>query len=311
MSQRIINLLDTQNNSIMSKIKSPVLLPLLCISICSFGQFPKEIPLYPQGIKDNPVHFDQQETKRDSKVNPNSLSQQNRVYSYISEPTYMIFPAAQSMNKHIGVVIFPGGGLVNNCFDKEGTDIAIWLSRQGVTCMVVKYRTNAKDKDGNYIIPFNEYKDAAKEDGRNSILTLKKLADSLAIDKDKIGVLGFSAGGWLIERLIFTSTEGNFDWEPAFAGLIYMANTKKIIKKVKNIEAFPPMFMAIARDDKKVPVKNVIFYLSEIISKVDKSELHIYAKGDHGFGLAYDKGYSVELWKESFLGWLQDILPDS
>lgn len=65
--------------------------------------------------------------------------------------------------------------------------------------------------------------------------------------------------------------------------------------------------MAIARDDKKVPLPKVMEYLTMIALTADKSELHIYSKGDHGFDLAYNNGYSVELWKNSFFRWLLDI----
>lgn len=72
----------------------------------------------------------------------------------------MLYSASASNNKHIGVVIYPSGGFVNNWLDKEGTDIAMWLSSKGISCIVVKYRTNRKDEKKDFIIPFNDYKGA-------------------------------------------------------------------------------------------------------------------------------------------------------
>ena len=291
----------------MNIIKLSIGLFVLLNTAILIGQTTKEIPLYPNGIQNNPINFSREETYVDSSVNPKSLSQLNRVYSYISNPTYLIYPASETNNQNIGVVIYPGGGLVNNWLDKEGTDLAMWLSGKGITCMVVKYRTNQKDNNGKFIIPFDEYRAAVNLDTKTSILKLKEQSNSLRIDKEKIGIIGFSAGGWLSEGIAFESAEGIFEWEPAFVGLIYHGDNVEAIKQIKNKSDLPPFFMAVARDDKKLPMKTIIPFLSTIVSEVDKSELHIYSKGNHGFGLAYNNGYSVELWKDSFYKWLLDI----
>jgi acetyl esterase/lipase len=278
---------------------------------CTFllAQTNPETPLYPNGIEKNPISHPNPEKVVDSVINPLSLSHKNRVISNISIPTYQLFPASEANNKHIGVVIFPGGGLVNNWVDKEGTDLAIWLSGQGINCMVVKYRTNRKDEKGEMIIPMDDYKGAISQDARTGILKMKELATSLKIDQDKIGIIGFSAGGWLSAHIAVKSTEAKepINWKPAFVGLIYQGHTLNNFKKIDNVAALPPVFMAVARDDKKMPMKEFIPGLAAIVAEVNKSELHIYSKGDHGFGLAYDKGHSVSQWKDSFYNWLLDI----
>lgn len=278
-----------------------------CTSL--FAQTNPELPLYPNGIEKNPISHPNPETVVDSVINPQSLSDKNRVISNISVPTYQMFPASESNSKHIGVVIFPGGGFTTNWVDKEGTDLAIWLSGQGINCMVVKYRTNRKDAKGEFIIPMDDYKGAIYQDARTGILKMKELAESLKMDKDKIGILGFSAGGWLSERIAIKSTEAKepIDWKPAFVGLIYHGNTLSNFKRIDNVLALPPIFMAVARDDKKMPMKEIIPGLAAIVAEVNNSELHIFSKGDHGFGLAYDKGHSVLQWKDSFYNWLLDI----
>jgi dienelactone hydrolase len=119
--------------------------------------------------------------------------------------------------------------------------------------------------------------------------------------------MGFSAGGWLSGRMAFKYVDGMYDWEPAFVGLIYHGESLNELKKIRNKADLPPFFMAIARDDKKIPVKKVLPFLSMIVAEVDRSELHVYSKGDHGFGVAYNNGYSVELWKDSFYRWLLDL----
>lgn len=272
------------------------------------AQLPKETPLFPNGIKDNPIVHEQKETYGDSVVKQGSLSQKNRVFSNISEPTYMLFPAAEANNKHIATIIFPGGGFTTNWVDKEGTDLALWLSQQGISCMVVKYRTNKKDATGKFIIPMEKvYFEELKKDVNASVITMIGLADKLKFDKDKIGVLGFSAGGFISEWLTFTSVSEKMPWKPAFVGLIYAGDKLKLLESIKDKSTLPPFFMAIARDDKKWTLKRALPFLSAVVAEVDKSELHVYSKGDHGFGLAYDEGHSVGMWKDSFYNWLLDI----
>ena len=291
--------------------KTALLFSISLVLNCTYllAQTNPETPLYPNGIEKNPVSHPNPEKVVDSIINPLSLSHKNRVISNISIPTYQLFPASEANNKHIGVVIFPGGGFTTNWVDKEGTDLAIWLSGQGINCMVVKYRTNRKDEKGEMIIPMDDYKGAIFQDGRTGILKMKELSASLKIDKDKIGIIGFSAGGTLSAHIAVKSTEANepIEWKPAFVGLIYQENTVSNFKKIANVAALPPVFMAVARDDKKMPMKEFIPGLAAIVAEVNKSELHIYSKGDHGFGLAYDKGHSVSQWKDSFYSWLLDI----
>ena len=292
----------------MTKFKTSLLFFFLLQTFLVLSQIPKEIPLFPNGIKDNPIVHEQKESYADSLIKPGSLSQKNRVFSNISEPTYMIFPAAEANNKNIATIIFPGGGFVNNWVDKEGTDLALWLSQQGITCMVVKYRTNTKDEKGKFKIPMETvYFEALKKDVNASVMTMIGLADKLKFDKDKIGVLGFSAGGFISEWLTFTAVSEKMPWKPAFVGLIYAGDKLKLLENVKDKSTLPPFFMAIARDDKKWTLKRALPFLSAVVAEVDKSELHIYSKGDHGFGLAYNEGHSVGLWKNSFYNWLLDI----
>jgi len=288
-------------------MKRLLLLFGLLFSMQLLAQLPPERPLYPNGITDNPVIYPEPELFVDSGVPPNSLSGLNRVYSYVSEPSYMIFPANPELNRHIGLVIYPGGGLRNVWLDKEGTDIALWLSQQGISCMVVKYRTNWRDENDDWIINFDDYKGAVYQDGRTSMLTMKALADSLHFDANKVGMMGFSAGGWLAERMIYKYYEGDYEWNPAFAALIYHGNNVRLIKNADNPEKLPPVFMAIAENDEKLPFNKVISYLKIVEQKVPHSELWIYPDGHHGFGLAYDETQEVSNWKKAFVHWVDQF----
>jgi acetyl esterase/lipase len=288
-------------------MKTITLFCSLTISIGTFAQLPEEKSLYPDGIEDNPITHPHKESYVDSLVHPKSLTGLNRVYSYVSEPTYMIFPANKEKNKNIGLVIFPGGGFRNVWLDKEGTDIALWMSQHGITCMVVKYRTNRRNDKGRFEIDFNRYKDAINQDACTSMLIMKSLADSLNFDRDKVGVMGFSAGGRLAQILTFRHYNDDYEWNPSFTAIIYDVGDVAQFEKIKNPENLPPFFMAVAGNDYRLNIARYIDYLARVSVTAKKSELHVYSDGGHGFGLAYDDNSSVKHWKNAFINWISNL----
>lgn len=289
-----------------------IILFLSVIAVKSYAQIPEEKPLYTGEMRHDKVHHPMEESYVDSFVYENSLSGENRVYSFVSKPTYQLYPAPDSINTKIGVVICPGGGLRNIWLDKEGTDLALWLSQRGVNCLVLKYRVNRRDANGKWEIDPNTYKPAAYFDAMEA-LKIMRTSEEVNVDPNKVGMIGFSAGGWLIARITTRTLEGregtSIDALPDFIGLVYWGASQKVYRKIKNPELLPPIFMAIGRDDGRLPVKEISPLLLTLAVEIPGSELHIYGKGKHGFGLAYENGHSVELWKESYLRWLKDIEP--
>lgn len=286
------------------------IIPLLCcllVTIEIFAQLPPEKPLYPDGINDNPITHASKESYVDSLVHPRSLTGLNRVYSYVSEPTYMVFPANEEKNRNIGLVIFPGGGLRNVWLDKEGTDIALWLSQQGITCMVVKYRTNRRQDGARFEIDMGIYNDAIAQDARKSMHTLRGMADSLNFDREKVGVMGFSAGGYVAQLLTYRDYNEGLESIPDFAALIYINDYIERFEKVKEQENLPPFFLAAASNDYRLNIAETIKYLAKFSVTVPKSELHIYRDGGHGFGLGYNGNSSVKDWKNAFINWIDSL----
>ena len=286
---------------------------LLTVALC-YGQY-TEYPLYPEGIANNPIHYDVEESYVDSIVAPGALSGKNRVYSYVSDPTYLLFPANEDANQHIDLVIAPGGGLRNIWLDKEGIDIALRLSRKGISCMVLKYRVNHRNEKGRYKYSLDDYKEVADQDAKQAILMMRSMSEKMNFDADKVGMIGFSAGGWLTERITVKKIDGyendRPEWMPDFAGLIYFKNQAKYFKNKKNIKNLPPVFMAVARNDSRLGVLNDLDYFTTIIAEVEKSELHIYNSGGHGFGTSTNKGLSVAGWIDSFYNWMLDVNPQT
>ena len=123
----------------------PVLVILIFLTnSMAKSQVSKELPLWPDGIPNNPIEY-KKEKVREENVNKTSLSQKNRVFSQVSQPTYILYQADQEIATGVAMVICPGGGFRDVWFDREGADFALWLAQKGITSLVLKYRTFNSD----------------------------------------------------------------------------------------------------------------------------------------------------------------------
>jgi len=112
------------------------------------GAIARRKPLWPQAGWKNSIHYDVPEAVGQHEPNKASLSGSNRVYSFVSTPTYSIHRPPEGTGKGVGLVICPGGGFRELWLDREGHDLALWLKPRGVTCLVLKYRTNTEQQTG-------------------------------------------------------------------------------------------------------------------------------------------------------------------
>lgn len=225
----------------------------------------------------------------------------------VSNPTLTIFKPQKPNGK--AVVICPGGGYSILAFDKEGTRVAQELTRWGITAIVLKYRL--PDDTSNI-----DKSLAPLQDAQQAIRYVRSRAAAFGINRNAIGIMGFSAGGHLAAT---AATRGSYPADPTntdttsarpdFAILIYpvisfdssithrgsRTNLVGVNASETQVHFFsnernvttttPPSFLVHAGDDAAVPVENSIrFYQACRLSKVP-AELHIYPKGGHGFGM--------------------------
>ena len=248
--------------------------------------------------------------------------------SKVINPTITIYFPEKRKANGTAVIICPGGGYSRLSMDNEGSDIVGWLNQNGITCILLKYRlpndTIMKDKT---IGPLQDLQEAVR--------IVRRHAAEWKIDKDKIGVIGFSAGGHLASTLSTRFNEKVYDSDttsarPDFVILGYPVITmselnthtgsrKNLLGKLPDpvlVEYFsnelhvlkqtPPTFIFQAEDDKTVPVQNSIIYYIALKDKGVASELHIYPKGGHGFGLAKNGG-TESTWPDACINWLKQI----
>lgn len=218
------------------------------------------------------------------------------------------------------VIVFPGGGFQMVFVTLEGTEICDWLVARGVTCIVSKYRApggNDYWDDGlqRHITPKIM---RALQDAQRTIRLVRSKAKELNIDPNKIGVMGFSAGGYLVAQTsnILTPAYKPVDAidrlssRPDFAVALYPGHIcrdgGKFDPTLPIIKTAPPTFIAQAWNDPIDPVCNSLMYASALDKAGVSTELHLFAKGGHAFGLR-KKDEPVGVWPQLVERWMKQL----
>jgi acetyl esterase/lipase len=231
--------------------------------------------------------------------------------SNVSTPTITLY-TPKGENTGAAVVVFPGGGYQVLAMDLEGTEVCDLLNAIGVNCVLLKYRVPH--------IETGHKSAAAFEDAQRAMGLVRQHAAEWHIDPNRIGVLGFSAGGHLAALLSTNFDKRTYDsidasdklsCRPDFAVLIYPAYLALEDKdfapnpEVKPTEKTPPTFLVQTEDD-PVHVENALVYYQELKNAKVPAELHIYAQGGHGYGMRRT-ALPVTKWPESLDTWLHSI----
>jgi len=232
----------------------------------------------------------------------------------VTQPAlYPVLPPADTANG-TALVIAPGGGFLSLSFDSEGLSLARLLAARGVTCFVLAYRLDPTPKDpagfmdavgrrfaslnknaAGSTLPDDGAQVLAQADGLAAIRYVREHAGDYGIDKRRIGMIGFSAGGRTTMNVV-----SHYDaaTRPDFIGVIYGASTSLAVPADA-----PPAFVALAADDDLAGHAGVpIFESWRAAGK--PVELHVYAAGGHGFGMR-TTGTTADHWSEDFIHWLQ------
>jgi acetyl esterase/lipase len=229
----------------------------------------------------------------------------------VSVPTLTVF-APQGKDTGAAVVVFPGGGYNILAIDLEGTEVCDWLTARGITCVLLKYRV-----PGTGPYPKSA---AALQDAQRAIGMVREHAAEWKIDPKRVGVLGFSAGAHLAaavsthyEQRLYPRVDAADDLScrPDFAVVVYpgyLAVEEKgfaFSADVPVTKETPPTFLVQAEDD-PVHVENAVQYFMALKNAGVPTEMHIYAKGGHGYGLRRTD-LPVTRWPELVDVWLKTI----
>ena len=243
------------------------------------------------------------------------------------KPSLTIYLPSKEKATGAAVVICPGGGYGHLAMDHEGHQIAQWLNSLGVAGFVLKYR----HRGVGYSHP------APLQDAQRAIRMVRSRATEWNIDPNRIGIIGFSAGGHLassagthFKNRYYDTTDviDNNSSRPDFMILVYPVISlvesythsrskenllgsnpdKQLMENLSNEKQVtpetPPTFLVHTDQDKKVPAENSIYFYLALRKASVPAELHIYQQGPHGFGLGQKYG-AVSSWPERCAEWMK------
>lgn len=229
----------------------------------------------------------------------------------VTRPTITVYRPAKEKDTGAAVVICPGGGYNILAWDLEGEEVAAWLNSIGVTGIVLKYRVPRREgqSSGPPLQPL--------QDAQRALSLVRSKAREWGIDAQRIGVLGFSAGGHLaaaastnFNRRAYESVDDidKAACRPDFAVLVYPAylitkDGKEMAEDIRVTKETPPMFLVHAGDDRVSAENSAHMYLALKRAGVP-AEVHIYSSGGHGFGLRPSTD-ECSTWPQRCSDWLK------
>jgi acetyl esterase/lipase len=229
------------------------------------------------------------------KVGEEKMEESGKVkrISNVTHPTLTVFRPAKDKDTGAAVVIAPGGGYSILAWDLEGTEVAAWLNSIGVTGIVLKYRVPRRPDSPKELAP-----PQAQMDAQRALSLVRSKAKDWGIDPKRVGMLGVSAGGHLTAWTATNFDKRSYDpiddvdkvsCRPDFTVLVYPAylvnkDGNGLVPEIRVTKETPPTFFAHAEDDPLTADSSILMYQALKKEKVS-ADLHVYAKGGHGFGL--------------------------
>ncbi len=268
-------------------------LTFLLFAAAALAAEPNVIPLWPGAPPGTPENWTQPEQEA---VGPKDTI---RRVSNVTRPTLTVHVPAAGANG-TAMIVCPGGGFRILAIDHEGHQVARWLNSIGVTAFVLKYRVMPTVEG----VPAAEQAERRKlamalgaADGQQAVRLVRSRAAEWGIAPDRIGIMGFSAGGYVTAAVALGADPAS---RPNFAAPIYPATPQEVAPPA----GAPPLFLVHADDDKTVPaVSHSVRLYSAWKQAQIPAELHIYSRGGHGFGMSR-KGLPVDSWPDRLRDWL-------
>ena len=259
-------------------------------------------------------------TAPDAQPVPGAESETKGAVTNVTQPTMTVY-APQGKNTGVAVVVFPGGGFQILAIDLEGTEVCDWLTSKGITCVLLKYRVpsvpyvwqcNCRPHNLTTSVP-------SLEDAQRTLRLVRLHAAQWHIDPHKIGVIGFSAGGYLVaevstnfKRRLYKPVDAadKESSRPDFAAAIYpghlATDNDALNSNVPVSGDTPPTFLLQAEDDDVDGVQQSLVYYTALKNADVPVEMHLYAHGGHAFGLRHTK-LPISEWPSLVETWLKTI----
>lgn len=278
-------------STIMIRLSSLAVVFATCTLSLTAAQ-PEALPLWPHGAPGSEARVAEPEKQDGSNV------------MNVHNPSLTPFIPTTGATG-VAVIIAPGGGHSKLCLGHEGYALAEWLREHGIAAFVLKYRL-AREPGSAYTI-----QEHAMADTRRALRTVRSRAQEWGIKPDRIGIMGFSAGGELAAFAAMKSDPGKADAadpierassRPDFQALIY-PGTSNLFTVEKGM---PPAFIACGYGDRPDIAEGMASLYLKYKAAGVKAELHIYSNAGHGFGYKPNTTTAAGAWPYRFREWLVD-----
>ena len=284
-------------------MKSPLLVSIIALALCiSPGRAadPLIVSLWPGKAPGETSEAGEEKTTKKT----NHIEVTN-----IVRPTLVIYRPDPDKNTGTALIIAPGGAYQFLSIDMEGENVAKWCASLGVTGIVLKYRVPRR-KDNPM---------AAFQDGQRAVSLVRARAAEWGIDPQRIGMIGFSAGGGVTNHVLLNPNQKSYEAVDAtdkvssrlnYAALIYAAGSfggkagkNELNEAAINMDNLPPIFLAAAYNDKLA--EGAIQSFLTLKKAGVPAEIHIYATGGHGFGMRAGNNPLIADWSNRLEAWLR------
>ncbi|HUE42277.1 MAG TPA: alpha/beta hydrolase [Candidatus Sulfotelmatobacter sp.] len=233
------------------------------------------------------------------------------VVSNVTKPTLLVFKPSAATKNGTAAVICPGGGFMALSITSEGTEVAKYLTDRGVTTFVLKYRLahtgdDATQEFATLFADRQKFHDTVAKviplsvaDGLAAMIYVRQHAAEFGVSPDRVGIIGFSAGGTVAAG---AALQYKPEGRPAFVAPIYGAAS--MFKDTPVPADAPPLFIGAATDDNLGLAPESVALYQKWVDAHKSAELHMYAKGGHGFGM-HQHNIPTDHWIDRLVDWLQ------
>lgn len=226
------------------------------------------------------------------------------IVTNVTNPTLSIFRPESGRGNGTAVIVLPGGAFRALAWDLDGTEVAQWLTRRGITAFVLKYRVRSPTDAPQGPEPFDDFfrrtqpvRQVALADAQQALRYVRSNAGKFGIAANRVGMVGFSAGAMVTMAAASASDAAA---RPDFAASVYGAMAAEQVPPA----GAPPLFVVAAQDDPQVPPAKSLQIYERWTSARMPAELHLYEKGGHGFGMR-PRNLPLDTWPAALDAWLQ------
>jgi acetyl esterase/lipase len=296
------------------------LLLAITISVISVGvsraDDPLVINLWPDEAPEEPGTIGEEYVRMSPELTPDQVevTVSTRLLSNVTEPTITIYQSDAAIATGTSMLICPGGGYWNLYWELEGEEVAEWLAANGITGIVLKYRVPRRPDDTE-----GEPARRPLQDAQRAVSLVRSRAEEWDLDPDRIGLIGFSAGGHLavstatkfnersyaaVDEIDEVSCRPDFA-VAAYSGYLATKEGDELSSHMHVPEGTPPIFLVHGSNDPISPPQHSVMMYLALQEAGIPAELHIYASTTHDFGIRQpDRPYAA--WTDACLRWLED-----